>query len=135
MVFFSNCLLGKWKSFHNESFDFGLKCFGGKLVMSGLHCESFIFSWVLIIMSLFKTNLFVCPWLKEMLLVKMEKPIEKWDKSSMCVVHVYALVPKGRLAQGTIVCFHQLRGLVSGCIAMIVSGPYARYVTSGMFWC
>ena len=23
-------------------------------------------------------------WLKEVLLVKMKKPIEKWDKSSMC---------------------------------------------------
>ena len=79
VVFFSNCLLRKWKSFHNESFDFGLESFGGKLVMSGLHCEFFIFSWVLIINSLFKTSLFVCPWLKEMLVVKINRSIESWN--------------------------------------------------------
>ena len=49
VVFFLNCLLGKWKSFHDESFDFRLEAFGGKLVMSWLHCESFVFSWVLFV--------------------------------------------------------------------------------------
>lgn len=77
----------------------------------------------------------MCSWLKEVLLVKMKKPIEKWDNSSMCVVHVCALVPKGRLTRGTLVCFRQLRGLVSRRIAMTVSGPYAMYATSGLCWC
>ena len=65
----------------------------------------------------------------------MKEPVEKWDKSLRCVVHVWAFVPKGNLARGTLVCFRQLQGLVSGHIAMTVSGPHARYATFGLRWC
>ena len=65
--------------------------------MSGLHCESFVFSWVLIIKSLFKTSSFVCPWLKETLLVKMKRSIESWNESSMCYVQNVWFGSKGKV--------------------------------------
>ena len=39
---------------------------------------------------------------------------------------------QGEVGPGTSVCFRQLWGLVSGRIAMTVSGPYARDEMFGM---